>query len=66
MKIWIPNAVTLMGAFAALLSMLWAPTHVYWACNAPRPGAATERVSSGQNLIPDKREKPSNSLKLKG
>ena len=34
MKIWIPNAVTLMGAAAALLSMLWAPTHVYWACNA--------------------------------
>jgi CDP-diacylglycerol--serine O-phosphatidyltransferase len=33
-KIWIPNAVTLMGAFAALLSMLWAPTHPYWACNA--------------------------------
>tara|TARA_R110002096_G_scaffold42143_4_gene113664 strand:+ start:92550 stop:93272 length:723 start_codon:yes stop_codon:yes gene_type:complete len=34
MKFWIPNAVTLCGAFAALLSILWAPTRPYWACNA--------------------------------
>jgi CDP-diacylglycerol--serine O-phosphatidyltransferase len=34
MKFWIPNAVTLCGAFAALLSLLWAPAHPYWACNA--------------------------------
>lgn len=31
---WIPNGVTLCGAFAALLSVLWAPQHTYWACNA--------------------------------
>jgi CDP-diacylglycerol--serine O-phosphatidyltransferase len=34
MKVLIPNAVTLMGALAALLSMTWAPAHPYWACNA--------------------------------
>jgi len=34
MKRWIPNAVTLCGAFAALLSVLWAPQYTYWACNA--------------------------------
>ncbi len=34
MKHWIPNTVTLCGALAALLSMLWAPQHTYWACNA--------------------------------
>lgn len=34
MKYWIPNAVTLCGALAALLSLLWAPTRPYWACNA--------------------------------
>jgi CDP-diacylglycerol--serine O-phosphatidyltransferase len=30
----VPNAVTLCGALAALLSMLWAPGHTYWACEA--------------------------------
>jgi CDP-diacylglycerol--serine O-phosphatidyltransferase len=34
MKSWIPNAVTLCGALAALLSIVWAPQHPYWACNA--------------------------------
>lgn len=30
----IPNAVTLCGALAALLSILWASGHTYWACEA--------------------------------
>lgn len=34
MKRWIPNALTLCGLLAALLSILWAPGHTYWACNA--------------------------------
>lgn len=34
MKVLVPNAVTLMGALAALLSISWAPAHPYWACNA--------------------------------
>lgn len=34
MKRWIPNALTLCGVLAALLSILWAPVHTYWACNA--------------------------------
>lgn len=33
-KVLVPNAVTLAGCLAALLSMLWAPTQPYWACNA--------------------------------
>lgn len=34
MRSAVPNAVTLCGAFAALLAILWAPQHTYWACNA--------------------------------
>lgn len=34
MKRFIPSAITLTGAACALLSMLWAPVHPYWACNA--------------------------------
>lgn len=34
MKRYVPSAITLGGAAAALTSMLWAPSHPYWACNA--------------------------------
>ncbi len=34
MNRYVPSAITLGGAAAALLSMLWAPVHPYWACNA--------------------------------
>lgn len=34
MKILVPNAITLSGAAAAVLSIVWAPEHPYWACNA--------------------------------
>lgn len=30
----VPSMVTLAGALAALLAMLWAPTHPAWVCNA--------------------------------
>ena len=33
-KQFLPNAITLMGALSAVLSMLWAREHPYWACNA--------------------------------
>ncbi len=33
-KALVPSAITLSGAAAALLAMLWAPVHPYWACNA--------------------------------
>jgi CDP-diacylglycerol--serine O-phosphatidyltransferase len=34
MKRWIPNGLTLCGALAALLAILWAPAYSYWACLA--------------------------------
>jgi CDP-diacylglycerol--serine O-phosphatidyltransferase len=44
MKILIPNAITLAGAFAALLSMMWAGEFAYWACNALIAAALCDMV----------------------
>ena len=33
-RVAIPNAITLGGALAAMLSLVWAPVHPYWACDA--------------------------------
>jgi len=34
MRAWLPSAITLCGALAAVLSLLWAAERPYWACNA--------------------------------
>ncbi len=44
MKLAIPAAVTLAGVFSALLSMMWAAEHAYWACNALIAAALCDMV----------------------
>jgi CDP-diacylglycerol--serine O-phosphatidyltransferase len=34
LRLAIPSAITLTGVLSAVLSMVWASTHTYWACNA--------------------------------